>query len=84
MFKNYALKVQWGADVYLHAFLTLALNGGVRWVSFPGGFTQGMPNEKEARWASGLVWELRGTENFLPWGETNLYSETNQALAQAL
>jgi len=43
-----------------------------------------MPNEKDARRASDWVWELRRTENFLPWGETNLYSKTNQPLAQAL
>jgi hypothetical protein len=37
--KYYAMKTYWGAEVQLHEFLTLALDGGKMSASLPGWFT---------------------------------------------
>jgi hypothetical protein len=37
--KHHAMKTYWGVEVYLHAFLTLELNGGEWSASLPGRFT---------------------------------------------
>jgi hypothetical protein len=61
-------------DVYIHAFLTLAIVGGERSASLPGHITPRerapVPIGKEAGWASEPVWTMR-TKNSCPYLDLN-------------
>jgi hypothetical protein len=52
--KHHAMKTYWGVEVYLHAFLTSALDGGEWSASRPGHFT---PKERApgTHWIGSLV-----------------------------
>jgi hypothetical protein len=61
------MKTNGGVDVYIHIFLTLALERGGWLVSRPGRFTLGkeppVPIGQEAGWAPEPVWTLWRREN---------------------
>ena len=51
-----------GVEVYLHSFLTLALDEG-EWSNYPPGKPPPMPTEYKTRWALDSVWTVWKREN---------------------
>jgi hypothetical protein len=62
--QHHAMKAYWGVEVQLHAFLTLALNGGEWSASRPGRFT---PRERApgTHWIGGWVGPKAGLDAVL-------------------
>jgi hypothetical protein len=59
------MKVYWGAEVSLHAFLTLALDGGEWSASRPGRFTR-RERAPGTHWIGGLVGPRAGLDKVVP------------------
>jgi hypothetical protein len=60
--KYHITKTYWGVELWLHALLTSALDGGEWSASRPGGFTPGVRSPLsiawEAEWVLEPVWTL--------------------------